>query len=1130
MKKILLILSCFITLVASAQLTPSRGWLRYDSLYIERIGGNAEMILKNATRDTTGVLYNKGGGRTEFRRTLFFKFTDPQPGDILVLDPTGDTIINQRPTPAQCSNASNIGLSHVDNLTYAYTSGFYNINCVQYLIETGGTFTLDDFDGDPGQFRSDEAILRAGIGIVILKGENSDDQVGGTVPLDPATDILLSIITINSDNEVVNIGSTTIYYDSPVWTWSTFGTITADNNSAVQPLAPSAKSIRITVLNNNAGYRFTAPSTQSSTGKRLTFFLRHDATVNNTRNWVIRKMNGANQVNGSSAVTLTTAKGFNKTAAYNNLWQLISIPLDDATNGFGGQDSYTGFEFRNTGTGGTVLQYVDSIRVESGVVTQGPPVTQPNSAKVYNTVTELRAANVTSEVQAITLGYYAINDGGGAQYYWDATSTTADDGFLVIKSQNGTGRWKLILTNYANLRWAGAKGDGSTDDRPAIIKVINALTAPYSAMIVPDGNFYSSDSIYINKNISIVGTGTGVGRRITSSFKFPAGKKGFIVKFETIAATSFTMNNIWVQGNGGTDTLANGFWTNTKVYMDNVCFSDFSGNGMKFDTRTGGNSNLSILKNVDCNQNKMNGLEIQGGDCNHMSFYNLSATTNARNNVWDNGFLGNHYYTVHTSFAGMFAGQRSWVSHGGHYFVYIAVDAQQNIEPEVTTGWQSYWQQFEGVENGAIVSAWASGTTYFPSSAFAIVGESNRSTVTALYTEESQGGVILAGYGKIYGGDNGAGFVPWLSRRNFETAEGPGVTLFESDVKVKDANNGFFAVELNRTRGLSINYLGQGEMSYHYDATDSGYVIRSNSSPDYKVQGWAWENKTGTQFGRSGSFGFKPVPWYYKDGVWFYDETNLSARNFRFVSSLPGSTTGYANGDLIFISDNSSDGFYKNVSGTWTAIGSGGGGGSDSPDRIDGIATANVNADLATFGLVMSNTNANFHIYADGSFSLSDPIMNINIDAGEGSATFNDQRGTPVGWEYAADYSAGFTDLSIINKAAALKYIRQPVIGTTASASTITPDADSHNVYTVTALATNPTFAAPSGTPADGQILIIRIKDNGTSRTITWNSIYRAGTDITLPTSTTISKTMYLQFAYNDADSKWDFIGLTSGF
>jgi hypothetical protein len=309
------------------------------------------------------------GNGVYWKKTLLYIPIDQQPGDILKIDPTNTFITNARSSPASCNNTSNIGLSHVDNLTWAYTSGFYSIACNQYTLATGGTITLDDFDGTPGQFRTDAIILRANQGIVILKGDNSDDQVGGTKTVDPATEILLSYVTINSDNQVINVASTTVYYDNVGgWTHSTFGGATVSYADGTNPLAPSDSAIKYTLLPNNSGSRFTAPTTQSSTGKRLTFFIRHNATVNNARNWVIRKMNGANQVNGSSAVTLTTAKGYNKTAAYNNQWQLISIPLDDATNGFGGQDVYTGFEFRNTAVGGTVLQFIDSIRVESGIV------------------------------------------------------------------------------------------------------------------------------------------------------------------------------------------------------------------------------------------------------------------------------------------------------------------------------------------------------------------------------------------------------------------------------------------------------------------------------------------------------------------------------------------------------------------------------------------------------------------------------------------------------------------------------------------------------------------------------------------------------------------------------------------
>ena len=95
-------------------------------------------------------------------------------------------------------------------------------------------------------------------------------------------------------------------------------------------------------------------------------------------------------------------------------------------------------------------------------------------------------------------------------------------------------------------------------------------------------------------------------------------------------------------------------------------------------------------------------------------------------------------------------------------------------------------------------------------------------------------------------------------------------------------------------------------------------------------------------------------------------------------------------------------------------------------------------------------------------------------------------------------------------------------VSTTASSATPTPTGDGlSNFFTVTALAAGATFAAPSGTPADGNRLLIRIKDNGTARTLAWNAIYRA-VGVTLPTTTVISKTLYVGAFYNSADSKWD--------
>ena len=93
-----------------------------------------------------------------------------------------------------------------------------------------------------------------------------------------------------------------------------------------------------------------------------------------------------------------------------------------------------------------------------------------------------------------------------------------------------------------------------------------------------------------------------------------------------------------------------------------------------------------------------------------------------------------------------------------------------------------------------------------------------------------------------------------------------------------------------------------------------------------------------------------------------------------------------------------------------------------------------------------------------------------------------------------------------------------------ASNATPTPNIDSYDMYELTALAVSATFSAPTGTPTDGQSLIIRIKDNNNAQSLSWNAIYRVSTDLALPTTTSANKTMYLGFKYNSADSKWDLL------
>lgn len=97
------------------------------------------------------------------------------------------------------------------------------------------------------------------------------------------------------------------------------------------------------------------------------------------------------------------------------------------------------------------------------------------------------------------------------------------------------------------------------------------------------------------------------------------------------------------------------------------------------------------------------------------------------------------------------------------------------------------------------------------------------------------------------------------------------------------------------------------------------------------------------------------------------------------------------------------------------------------------------------------------------------------------------------------------------------------------SSATVTPTS-ANQLVVITAQAAALTLAAPTGTPAQGQPLMIRIKDDGTARGITWTSGaggYRA-IGVTLPTTTVINKTTYVGCIYNSTDLRWDVIGVTT--
>jgi hypothetical protein len=85
------------------------------------------------------------------------------------------------------------------------------------------------------------------------------------------------------------------------------------------------------------------------------------------------------------------------------------------------------------------------------------------------------------------------------------------------------------------------------------------------------------------------------------------------------------------------------------------------------------------------------------------------------------------------------------------------------------------------------------------------------------------------------------------------------------------------------------------------------------------------------------------------------------------------------------------------------------------------------------------------------------------------------------------------------------------------------PNVNTTDIFVAEGLQGSITISIPLGSPVNGQELMFRIKDNGTTRGIVWSGSIKA-IGITLPSTTTANKTTYVKCIYNSTDLVWDAI------
>ncbi len=243
----------------------------------------------------------------------------------------------------------------------------------------------------------------------------------------------------------------------------------------------------------------------------------------------------------------------------------------------------------------------------------------------------------------------------------------------------------------------------------------------------------------------------------------------------------------------------------------------------------------------------------------------------------------------------------------------------------------------------------------------------------------------------------------------------------------------------------------------------------------------------------------------YVKGVTSALQTQINAKGAGTVTAITITT---ANG----ISGSSSGGATPGLTFTLGAI---------NPTTVDGLT---ISSTTGTFTLTNAKT---LTVQNSLTFSGTDNealvlTKGLTVTTNAGTLAFGSAASTQT--FQASDTIVGRATTDILtNKTIIASSNVIEEITSIASSATPTPTGGSlRNAFSITALATAATFAAPSGSPSNWNRLLIRIKDNGTARALTWDSIYVAG-GVALPTTTILSKILTLGFIYNTDNSlnKW---------
>ncbi|HTH21154.1 MAG TPA: glycosyl hydrolase family 28-related protein [Nitrososphaeraceae archaeon] len=172
-----------------------------------------------------------------------------------------------------------------------------------------------------------------------------------------------------------------------------------------------------------------------------------------------------------------------------------------------------------------------------------------------NSLAQLYSVDVTtvplnSNLRVYVLGRNAPGDGFEGQFIYYPTSQVATNDWNVF--ERGTGRWIRALEDITNVKRRGVKGDGVTDDAPAINKAI----ASGGDFYFPAGNYrLGAEEVLIPSNTKIMGRGarwfngaTNIEGKIMVRMKGANNVVFDGITLDGIVGSHWKQGNLWIMG------------------------------------------------------------------------------------------------------------------------------------------------------------------------------------------------------------------------------------------------------------------------------------------------------------------------------------------------------------------------------------------------------------------------------------------------------------------------------------------------------------------------------------------------------------------------------------------------------